>query len=82
MVVEKRSRQILSFLENVQEEVPDIYFVADDGACIGTHKIILRLFSPFLTDIITDDINTEISHISVATQGIPEGLCFLTRSTE
>ena len=61
------SAQVKTYMDKITEQAPDIFLISSDGDQVGTHKIVLRLFSPFLSDIITQP--EQVSHISIPASG-------------
>jgi len=61
------SSRVRLYLDNLTENDPDVFLISQDGEQIGTHKIVLRLFSKFLSSIFSH--SEQVSHISVPASG-------------
>jgi len=55
-------------MNHLTDQDPDIFLVSDEGVKVGTHRIVLKLFSPVLSDLITQS-SEKVSHISVPASG-------------
>ena len=61
------SSRVRLYLDNLTEDDPDVFLISQEGEQIGTHKIVLRLFSRFLGSIFGQ--SDQVSHISVPASG-------------
>ena len=66
-MVYKHSLQVRHYLDSLTENSPDILLLSEDGEHVGTHKIVLSLFSNFFRSIISQ--NEQVSHVSVPASG-------------
>jgi len=61
--------QVKECMEEVTgRKAPDVFLVSADGELVGTHKLVLRLFSPVLRDLMSEP-HTAVSHISLPASG-------------
>ena len=60
--------QVKSYLGHFTDQDPDIFLVSNEGVKVGTHRIVLRLFSTVLSDILTHSSDS-VSHISLPASG-------------
>ena len=42
----------------IDEELSDVTLVSDDGGCVGAHKVVLALSSPFFSNILKRSKNS------------------------
>ena len=56
---------VKSWLGNLSEKDPDIFLVSHDGVIVGSHRLVLRLVSTVLSDVVVEDT----SHVSVPASG-------------
>ena len=59
--------RVKEYLEKVIDKDPDIFLISEDGEHVGTHRILLRLFSPVFSDFIIHQ--EQVSHVSVPASG-------------
>ena len=56
---------VKSWLSYLSEKDPDIFLVSHDGVIVGSHRLVLRLVSTVLSDVVVEDT----SHVSVPASG-------------
>jgi len=59
--------QVKAYLKKLSSDVPNLFLVSVDGKCVGTHKIFMKLFSPVLSDLVTQ--TESVVHVSVPASG-------------
>jgi len=63
----KHTSQVKEYLKYLTETDPDMFLISEDGEKVGTHRIILRLFSAGLSVLV--DQPEPVSYISVPASG-------------
>ena len=63
----KHFDQVLTYIDIIANKQPDVYLISDDFQTIGTHRLLLGLYSDFLVGIMSG-LETS-THISVAASG-------------
>merc|ERR1711963_1105056 len=59
--------RVKEYLEKIIDKDPDIFLISEDGEHVGTHSILLRLFSPVFSDF--NIHQQQVSHVSVPASG-------------
>ena len=59
--------QVKDCIAQVTGSYPDIFLVSSEGELVGAHKIMLRMFSPVLSDLLS--LPEPITHISAPASG-------------
>ena len=59
--------RVKEYFEKVIDKDSDIFLISEDGEHVGTHRILLRLFSPVFSDFIIHQ--EQVSHVSVPASG-------------